>query len=153
MSLPLHIKARLISLGGGILAALGVFLSVMFLVSFWLPRVPWAARLVIFGLLILLIVYTAAGWLERLSFDGKKIIFRNWRGERAVNPAEAAEILFVHQGLNLEHGIESLLFRDAHGDILERFDLGPLWRRRDLEPFLHEIEKVSGRAKLVQEVR
>jgi hypothetical protein len=151
--MTLRINARFISLGGGVLAALAVFLLALAAGSYWSPHVSAVERLVLSALFLLLVIYFAVSLVEKLSFDGRNLDFQTWRGSRAVDVSKINEILLVHEGLNLEHGIESLIFRDRAGDVITRFDLGPLWRRTDLEPFLHRMEEALGRTKLVQEVR
>jgi hypothetical protein len=147
------IRAKLISLGGGVLCAVSLLLFALMFAAFMARDVSAIQQALLFFLLAAVGVYLVDSWSEWLSFDGSRLTFDSWfKRKRTVSLTDIDEILLVHQGLNLDRGIISLQFRRPDGDAA-RFSLGPLWRERDLEAFLRTVEKTLGRKKLLERVR
>lgn len=149
----LQVKARLVSLNGGVVLALALLLSA-FLAGALLSSQFAFGQMVLFGVLAL------AAWLylldsvtERLFVTGDQIERASLFGRRAsIKLDDLDALLLVHEGLNQEIGIESLTARYRNGRSV-RLPLGPCWRRRDLETFLTSVEQAMGSRKLVEEVR
>jgi hypothetical protein len=149
-----RIRAQIISLGGGVLLAIALLLAALLLVAFMLSSVSRFESIFLLFLTGACLLYFVDSLTEVMMFDQGVLIFDSLlKRRRRVDLSMIHEILFIHEGLNLEHGIESLIFRRSDGDVVARFDLGPLWRRSALESFLHEVERTLGRTKLLQEVR
>lgn len=148
-----RIRARILSLGGGMLSSLLSVLLVILWIATHLPeRSVWLEGIlaVFTGVMLL---YAFDGASESLVLENKTIVFDGWLTRRRVLSLHGvANVLLVHEGLNLEWGIETLTFQHADGN-QERLPLGPLWRRRDLEAFLVELEKQRHDHKMVEEIR
>ena len=61
-------------------------------------------------------------------------------------------MLLVHQGFNLERGMESIVFQ-RRGRKPEPVALGPCWQRNKLEAFLRSVEAALQDPHLLEEVR
>lgn len=108
----------------------------------------------LFGFLALAtFAYLLDGISERLSLRGNELIHtRLFGGKKRVTLENIESLLFVHEGLNQQVGIESITANYKNGET-ERLALGPCWRRRELELFLSSVEHVVGKGKLLEEVR
>ncbi len=145
--------ARYFSLGGGVLTGLALAFAALTFFAFSIPSRAESFGLLFLAILAALILYAVDAWSESLLLTDETLIFDSWlKRERRFALSVMESVLLVHEGLNVEIGIETLTIRRAQGDE-RRLALGPLWRRRDLEAFLHELEKRIGKKKLVDEVR
>lgn len=152
-SCVIRVHAELVSLGGGIVLTICLLLTGILLIAFTLPSVTSIQRL-ISG------IFFIAGWLylwksatEELFFEHKKLFFTSTLGRtHEIELDEIESVLLVHEGLNLEQGIETLeiRFRDRPP---EQFSLGPCWQRNKLEKFLHALEEILHMPKVLEEVR
>jgi hypothetical protein len=150
---PKSIRAKMVSLGGGILLSLVLFLGVVTLAAVVEPQAPPLLRALLVFLFFALLLYLLDSWSEHLWLEGSTVFFDSWlKRRRRVDLSGVQEILLVHEGLNLERGIETLRFRRGEGDDVV-FALGPLWHRHHLEAFLAALEQSTGRRKMVEEVR
>jgi hypothetical protein len=69
-----------------------------------------------------------------------------------IKLADLDALLYVHNGFNLERGMDVVEFR-RRGKKPERVALGPCWQRHKLEEFLHSVEQALSDPKLLEEVR
>ncbi len=150
---PIEAHARFTSLGGGVLLALCVLLSAIWLMALVTPEASTAQRLVA-------VLFGMFGWFyllnslsERLSMEGDVLVLRSFIVRtRRIQLKELEGVLLIHEGLNLEQGIETLEIRRRHAPP-ERISLGPCWHRHELEVFLHSLETRLDSPKLLEEVR
>ena len=149
----MKIRANPLSLGGIVL--FGILLVVAVLT--WFAAVGpdhTGIQLGVFTFFLLMVVgYCLDATSESLELKNGFVTFDTWiRPKKRVNACAMEDVLIVHEGLNQERGIISIRFR-APGGAETRIQLGPLWRRRDLEAFFAEVERATGECKLVEEVR
>src|SRR6185369_1703740 len=110
--------------------------------------------------LTILILLTGASWMylldsctERLCLVDHSIEFKAFFSRKRRIPLnELQAMLLVHEGFNLERGMESIEFRRA-GRKPDRVPLGPCWQRHKLESFLHSVEEALCDPSLLKEVR
>ncbi len=149
-----EVRAELVSLGGAILLAVCILFTVMLIIAMQLVSVSAAQQAVLF-------ILTGAAWLylldsvtERLRLFNRRLEYTALLSRRlSISLEDLEAIVFVHEGFNLERGIESFEFRRHGGAQQDRLALGPCWRRRQLEAFLHAVEEALKHPKLIQEVR
>jgi len=143
------IRANVISLGGGLFLGLFILLAVFTWFAFNDVSTPVWVRGVFATLLVIYVLYVADSASERLSLHDKEVRFDSlFRKELRVDVCRFPEIFLIHEGLNQEKGIVSVIFRGL--DEEERISLGPLWRQRDLEGFFVDAEKETGECRLVK---
>lgn len=149
----LRIHARIQSLGGMVLGGLFlVLVSVLWIATHVVVRNVWLEGLLV-SFLVVMVAYAVDGASESLEQQGSTLVFDGWlTRRRKVSLTDVSQVLLVHEGLNPEWGIETLTFTRRDGDH-ERLALGPLWRRRDLEAFLAELELLLRDQRMVEEVR
>ncbi len=148
-----RVHARVQSLGGMVLGGLFlVLLVVLWIATHVAVRNVWLEGLLI-GFLLVMAAYVVDGASESLEYKDQALVFDGWlTRRRTVSLAGIVQVLLVHEGLNPEWGIETLTCMHRDGDC-ERLALGPLWRRRDLEAFLADVESGLHNEKIVEEVR
>lgn len=150
---PRRIHAQLISLGGAILLGILAVLVALTLAAYASPDGSEVQRAVMVFFLLAAMLYVIDSMTETLDLRDQSVWFDSiLKRRRRVELTNVEEILLVHEGLNLEHGVETLAFRRADGDV-EQFNLGPLWQRHHIEAFLRDVEVELGKTKLVEEVR
>lgn len=128
-------------------------LLVVFLVFVWYafsdPTTPVWLRVVFSLIVIVYVLYLADSASEKLSLHENEVRFDSlFRKELRVDVCRFPEIFLIHEGLNQEKGIVSVIFRGL--DEEERISLGPLWRQRDLEAFFTDAENHTGTCKIVK---
>lgn len=149
----MKIHARLFSLGGGVLAGVAFALCASLVLAFSVPNRHGQMAEALIVLLLALFVYLGDAWSETLILSEQMFSVDSWlKREQRFFFSGTENVLLVHEGLNSEIGVETLIIRRAQGEEC-RIALGPLWRRRDLEAFLRELEKRVGKKKLVEEAR
>ena len=148
-----RVHARVRSLGGMVLSGLFlVLMAVLWIATHVAVRNPWLEGALI-SFLLVMAAYVVDGASESLMYQDHALVFDGWlTRRRRVSLAGIVQVLLVHEGLNPEWGIETLTCLRQDGDC-ERLALGPLWRRRDLEAFLAELEVALHEQKIVEEVR
>lgn len=148
----LRVKARLISIGGGLLAGVVLVVLALAYVATISAGSSLVQRAVVWLILTAIALYLVDAWTEHLDLEKGTVIFDSLLKRRQfVDLDQTDEILLVFEGLNLEFGIWTIRFRrDAEE---RRFSLGALWHRRDLERFMRAIETAQKKRKLVEEVR
>ncbi len=147
-------QAELISLGGAVVLSICMLMTVMLIIALQSAGVSAAQRAVMVGL-------TGASWLyfldsvtERLRLFDHTLEYSAFLSRRRLISLDDLEtIVFVHEGFNLERGIESFEFRRRDGAGPDRLSLGPCWQRNKLEIFLQTVAQTVKVSNLVKEVR
>ena len=147
----MKIRATPISIGGIVL--IGILLVTLVLA--WIAsRGPWHTPIqtAVFTFFFLLVLgYFVDAWSERLVLKNGLVTFDSLlRKKVTVNVCAMDEVLVIHEGLNQERGIVSVIFRAANGR-RTRLSLGPLWKRSELESFLSKLESATGSCQYVIE--
>ena len=143
------IRANVASLGGLLFLGLFILFSVFTWYAFQDSTTPIWVRAAFATLLIAYGLYVMDSASERLSLHENEIRFDSLlRKELRIDVCRFPEIFLVHEGLNQEKGIVSVIFRGL--DEEERVSLGPLWRQRDLEGFFIDSSKQTGKCKIVK---
>lgn len=148
----IQIQARVTSLGGGVVLAT----ALLFVAGAWgmAGRLESSTIAALFGFLALAaFAYLLDGVSERLGLYGETLVHtRLFGGRTAIPLSNIQSMRLVHEGLNQQVGMESVTVRYRNGRE-ERLALGPCWRRRDLESFLHSVEQELGKGALLEEIR
>lgn len=146
-------KAELVSLGGAVLLAICMLLSAVFIMVLFSPMVTGVQEFIATILFLAVWAYFLDSITERLSLVGREIVFKAMLSRTRRLPVEELEgITLVHQGLNLEQGIETIEFRQ-YDKKADRVSLGPCWQRNKLEGFLHSVEGVLQGSQGVTSIR
>lgn len=147
------VSAQIFSVGGAVIFSVCVILSVILFISFDIATVSATQRIISVLLVLASWAYLISSATEHLSIDGNVIEFSAFlTGRRRIQIKDLESMLLIHQGLNLEKGIETIEFR-RKGKKPERLALGPCWRRHKLEEFLHSVEEALNAPRLLEEVR
>jgi hypothetical protein len=152
-SCALTVRAKLVSLNGGVVLAVCIVLTSMVLGAYLTNRFGGTQ-------IALFLILTFASWVylldsvtERLALVGDAIVRTSALGTRfEIKLDDLSALYLIHEGLNQEIGIESINARYRDGRE-EKLPLGPSWRRHELEAFLASVEKAMGKKKLLKEVR
>ncbi|MBP6944472.1 hypothetical protein KBD61_03910 [Patescibacteria group bacterium] len=149
----IRIDAKVFSLGGGILSGLFLVLfALLWIVTHVAGRSVYLEAVFVLFLLGML-AYAVGAASEYLILESEGLVFDGWLvRRRKILFQNMKKVLFVHEGLNPEWGIETLSFEGVDGHV-SKIALGPLWRRRDLEGFLLRLEICVRDGKLVEEIR
>ncbi|MCC7356918.1 hypothetical protein IT408_00190 [Candidatus Uhrbacteria bacterium] len=147
------VRAQAISIGGVILIAICVILTVVALLMLESMTITSAQRGIIGLLAFGSWLYAIDSLSERLTLVNKEVHFRSFFSRhRAIPLIELEAMILVQQGFNLEQGMQSIEFR-RHGFEPDHITLGPCWRRHRLEDFLHSVELALNDPHLLEEVR
>lgn len=148
-----EVRAELVSVGGAIVLALCILLSLA-VVTVWLLADATSLQLTILFLLTgVSWVYLLDSCTEHLLLVDHAIEFGALFSRKQRIPlSELQAMLLVHEGFNLERGMESIEFRRA-GRKPDRVPLGPCWQRHKLELFLHSVEAALYDPHLLEEIR
>lgn len=146
-------RAEVVSLGGAVLLALCLLLSAVFIMALFSPIVSGLQRFIA-------VVFFLAGWVylldsvtESLSLVGQTLEFTaKLRRTRRIPLAELEGMTLIHQGLNLEQGVETIELHQF-GKHVDRISLGPCWQRHVLEAFLHSVDRALQHAVVVESKR
>lgn len=149
-----EVRAEILSLGGAILLAICFVVTMVGIAAATSVTQTTAQRVLAILLMIGSWVYLYGSLSERLSLEDHCVVFRSVLTRRLEIPlTDLDEMLLVHQGFNLERGIESIEFRRAGHEDRDRLSLGPCWQRNKLESFLHSVEEALQDESLLEEVR
>ena len=148
------IRANVFSIGGAIVLALCMLLSVVTMIALSTPGQTMIQQMIA-------VVLSGGAWLylfssmtERLRLEDHNVVYSSALGRTIRVPLDDLdEMLLVHQGFNLERGIETIEFRRTGKEESDRISLGPCWHRHNLEAFLHSVEEALNNAELLEEVR
>lgn len=147
------VRARVTSIGGGIVFAICLAVTALFIITLSTPSVTSSQRIIVFMLTVATWGYLLSSSTERLCLRDRSIVYTSILGRKKIVPlVDLDEMLLVHQGFNLERGIETIEFR-RHEKDPERLALGPCWHRHELEAFLHSVEEAMNDPQLLEEVR
>lgn len=136
-----EVKAEMLTLGGAIMFAICVVLSVGAIGSLQLASVTNLQRFILWALTGVSWLYFLDSISERLRLVDHAIEFRALFSRHRLIPLQELEaMLLVYQGFNLERGMESIEFR-RRGKKPERIALGPCWQHHKLEQFVHSVEE------------
>ena len=125
----MKVHATLISAGGIILVGILLVMCVL----------AWFGGGLFLLLLLLVLAYGVDAASESLEWQKGYVIFDTLlRPKKRVRCPDGTDLLIVHEGLNQERGIVSVRFRTTDGTET-RIQLGPFWRKRDLEAFLAKL--------------
>lgn len=148
----LHVRATPFSVGGAVFVGIIAVLSALMWSAVMDPepeRVVQAGGAVLW---VISILYFVDGLSERLTLDGTVISFQSlFQKRRRIDLCEAGDVELVHEGLNQEKGIISVILHGPKRE--ERIPLGAFWRQTDLERFFVEAGRSSGVCSLVKSVR
>lgn len=148
-----HTSSQLVSLGGAVLLVICMVVTSLFCVALLSPNVTGVQRFIAAALFAASWLYLLNSVTEHLSLMGREIVFRAALSRTRRFPVEDLQaMVFVHQGLNLEQGIETIEFR-RYNQLPERIALGPCWQRNQLEGFLRSVEKILREPHLLEVVR
>ncbi len=146
------VHAEIFSIGGALILMACIILTVVAVMAVGASDITGAQA-------VIAVVLTGAAWVyylnsvtERLALVEHAIVYTSLVGRRRVPLADLEAMLLVHQGFNLERGIETIEFR-RRGAQSDQIALGPCWQRRHLEAFLHSVEEALNEPKLLEEVR
>lgn len=149
----IYVRAGVFSLGGGVLLALCLLFSALTVTVRSLPDVSFGS---VFGsglLCVIAWIYLLKGCREELLYRTGRLVHVSWTGRmRELSLTGVVTVALIHQGLNLEPGMETLEIRYEHGSV-ERLALGPCWQRNKLESFFRSLEEILNRRDFFEEVR
>src|SRR3989344_1059301 len=136
----LQAQAKLVSLNGGVVLGLCILFTAFFLASLVTQQLA-SVQVILFGILMIgAWAYLIDAVTERVSLAGASLKRASWLSrDVSLSLDDIDELLLIHEGLNQEIGIESVMVRYRDGRN-ERLPLGPCWKRRDLEAFLASVE-------------
>jgi len=135
-------RARLASIGGGILLALCIALTAAIFVVSALPQATGAQRVILLALTLASWAYLADSMSERLRITDDAIEYTSFLGRsRRWELDELAAVLMTYRGFTLDDGFICVEFRtrDRNAD---RLSLGPCWRRDRLGEFMQSVQAV-----------
>ncbi len=148
-----EVRAELVSLGGAIVLMICLVITAALFIVLQLPQVTAPQRVIIAGLVAASWLYLLDSVTERLRLVDHCVEYHSLFGRRRCIPLkELRAMLLIHEGFNLERGMESLEFR-RDGKKADRVALGPCWQRHKLESFLHSVEEALDDPHLLEEVR
>ena len=150
---PIRVQAELVSLGGGVMLAICLVVTAFLIVALYSPDITGVQRFIAIILAGAAWTYLFRSSTEELILVGEEITYRaKLARTRTVSLRELETMLLVHEGLNLERGIETIEFR-LFTKKIERVSLGPCWQRHKLEAFLGSVEDALHSPKLLETVR
>jgi hypothetical protein len=148
------IRAQIFSVGGAVVLALCLVLTALTAIALMSPGQALVQQLIAVMLCGASWLYLLSSMTERLQIEDHMVIYSSALGRTYRIPLEDLdEMLLVHQGFNLERGIETIEFRKSGMEEHERISLGPCWQRHHLEAFLHSVEEALNESDLLEEVR
>ncbi|MEO5927152.1 MAG: hypothetical protein ABIO72_00590 [Patescibacteria group bacterium] len=150
---PIRVQAELVSLGGGVMLAICMLVTALLIMALYSPDTTGMQRAIAIILTIAAWIYLFRSSTEELTLVGEEITYRaKLASTRTVSLKDLETMLLVHQGLNLERGIETIEFR-LFSKKVEHLSLGPCWQRHKLEAFLGSVEDALHSPKLLETVR
>jgi hypothetical protein len=150
---PIRVQAELVSLGGGVMLTICLVVSALLVMALYSPDVTGMQRIIAIILALAAWMYLFRSSTEELVLVGQEITYRaKLSRTRTVSLRDLETMLLIHQGFNLERGIETIEFR-LFSKKIERLSLGPCWQRHTLEEFLGSVEDALRSPKLLEPVR
>ena len=138
------------SLGSGILIALLLCFAALLFIAYHSPFYSLWLQLILTLVFVATLVYFLEGLTESLRCDGTIVSFHAWfKRASPVDVSKVERVVLAHEGLNVEHGIEMMMFQMTDGSRI-RFGLGPLWHQHALMNFICELERRSGKSLLIE---
>jgi hypothetical protein len=133
------VRAKVHSLGGLVFIGALILIGILLLNALY----AWAFHPVVsYGLatlFIFIILFSVDGLSERLACEAQQLVFDSWfRRERRLSLKGVRRIQFVHEGLNMEQGIESVRVQYRNGEET-CVALGPFWHRHQVLAFLKMV--------------
>lgn len=148
-----EVRAEIVSLGGAIILAVAIVLTIVMAMVLLLPTVNAVQLAIVLLLTLASWIYLLDSCTERLRLVDHSVEFNAVFSRRRLIPIkELQAMVLVHEGFNLDRGIESIEFRRV-GQKPDRLSLGPCWQRHKLEAFLHSVEEALSDPHLLEEVR
>lgn len=148
-----EVHAEIFSIGGAFILMVCIILTVISAMAVSSSDLTGPQSLIA-------VILTGAAWFyylssvtERLALADHTIEYSSLLSRhRRIPLTDLESMSFIHQGFNLERGIETIEFR-RRGAKPDRIALGPCWHRHTLEAFLHSVEEALNEPKLLEEVR
>lgn len=135
------VRANVVSLGGGVILSVAILLTTAAGATYFFSDVTNLQRVILFLFAIGSWIYFIDCISERLTYINNVLEFSSLCSRTARVSLESVQSVFlIHQGFNLERGMESLEIC-CEGKESKRIDLGPCWQRNILESFLLTIER------------
>ncbi len=136
-----EVRAEALTLGGAIVFAICMILSVFALTVGRFAVITQAQHVILIAVVALCWVYFIDSVTERLRIVDRCVEFRSFIGHHHLVPlAQLEAMLIMYQGFNLDHGMQTIEFR-KHGVKPQRVSLGPCWQRYKLEAFINAVEE------------
>lgn len=136
----IRIRAELVSIGGGVLLTLCLVGTAILIMALFSPTVTGVQRFIAIVLSAALWMYLIRSVTEELILVGEELCYKAVLARsRVIRMDQLESMLLVHQGFNLERGIETIELRTFDRRI-ERISLGPCWQRSKLESFLRSVQ-------------
>ena len=142
------IHATPLTLGGVVFAGFIIFGVALAWVAYQNPGQAPGAKVMVAIIVTALLAYVADGLSERLSLSGSELTFRAiLRRPKTVDLCRYRELFIVHEGLNQERGIVSVVLKGGP-DGERRLALGPFWHVHELEAFFTDATRTVGTCRL-----
>ena len=138
-----EVRAELVSLGGGVVFAICMLFTMALVAMASGPLASTAQVIAMFLVMLAAWAYLCDSCMERLQVNHDVVELHAGIGRRTrrVSLMGVKRISLVHEGFNLEQGMESLQFERAGGEVI-RLPIGPCWRQRTLQVFIRSVESV-----------
>jgi len=147
------VRAEIVSLGGAIMFGICILLAMSLFMVLMLPGITALQIAIVFILTLISWIYLFDSCTERLRLVGRTLHYSAAFSRKRIIPLnELDAMILMHEGFNLERGMESIEFR-RRGKKPDRIALGPCWQRNKLEAFLHSVEQALQDPHLLGEVR
>lgn len=150
---PIRVQAEIVSIGGGVMLAICMLVTTLLIMAVYSPDVSSLQRTIAGILTVAAWMYLLRSSSEELVLVGEEITYRAKPARtRTVSLKDLESMVLIHQGLNLERGIETVELH-LFSDKVEHISLGPCWQRHKLEAFLGSVEDALHSPKLLETVR
>lgn len=150
---PIRVQAEIVSIGGSIMLAICMLVTTLLIMALYSPDVTGLQRSIAIILTIAAWTYLFRSSTEELVLVGEEITYRaKLARTRTVSLSDLESMVLIHQGLNLERGMETVEFH-LFSKRVEHVSLGPCWQRHKLEAFLGSVEEALHSPKLLETVR
>ncbi len=149
-----EVHAEVFSIGGALILMLCIVLTVVSIMAVSTSELTGLQAVIAIILTIAAWIYYVSSVTERLQLVDHAIEYTSFLAKRRfIHLTDLEAMLLVHQGFNLERGIETIEFR-RRGSKPDRIALGPCWQHHRLEAFLHSVEEALNAPKqLFEEAR
>lgn len=148
-----EVRAELVSISGALILSTCIMLTILLYIGWQIPTISRTQLAILAFLVAISWMYLADSATERFCLVDRSILFTSLlTKDRTIKLSDLDSLLYVHNGFNLERGIDSVEFR-RRGKRPDRVALGPCWQRHKLEDFLHSVEQALQDPKILEEVR